>query len=210
MSHSRVGGAKRKKRLSLGVLLFCLICIFTWSVGDLLVAPTEVRWTRSQYALLLKSYRQDQKEWDSQRRELIGNLSEEKASLPVAAHQIPLEIILSYLVGNLGFGEGEFKDVALYPSQDPSTLSFYLSKYEPHPWPFRVLLSLEAKLEYTEGHWEVKFLHFRRGKRELPTGLAWIYLGPELQRLRTFESFADLAPGMALGKNETQALSLHW
>jgi hypothetical protein len=210
MSQTKPGGMKRKKRLSLGITLLVVACIFTWSVGDLLVVPGEVKWTRRQYSLLLKSYREDRGGWDAQRRDLIGSLGGRGVSLPVAAHDIPLEIILSYLVDHLGFAEGEFKGVALYPSQDPSSLSFYLSKYESHLWPFRVLLSLEAKLEYVDGRWDVKFLHFRRGRRELPTGLAWIYLGAELQRLRTFESFSDLAPGMALGQNETRSLSLRW
>lgn len=210
MSDELISRAKRKKRLSLGIAFLLLLTIFLWSAGDLFVTPSEVRWSRKQYSVLLSSYQEDRLDWDTQRRQLIGELTKEATALPPAAHNIPLEVILSYLVESLGFAEGDFKEVALYPAKDFSSLRFYLSKYEAQPWPFRILLSLEAQLEYKNGRWDVKFLSFRRGKRELPTGLAWIYLGPELQRLRTFEAFADLAPGLALGQSGTRDLSLHW
>lgn len=193
----------RKKWISRLLIAATLFAAFWLYAGDLYTSPKEVARSRTRYTKLLTSYRKNREEWDTRQVAFLAQIG--KGPLET---KLPFEILISYLVNHLGFSEGEFSHVALFPKSHPSEISFYLSKYESGWRPMRIVLSLEIKLVQEGGRWRAKLVEFRRGQRPMATGLAWIYLNAELQRLRSFESFAELLPHLSLEESEESEILL--
>ncbi len=89
--------------------------------------------------------------------------------------------VLAQLFDAWRLGAKQNSHVAISPKGPNHIL---ISKREAHTFPVHVILSLELELEEINGQLHSKIISLRRGSRELPKEMGWVYFGSELQYLK--------------------------
>jgi len=84
---------------------------------------------------------------------------------------------LARLGDRMELQSNHFKDIVIYPLDGEHLL---LSKHEKGPLLLSIVISLEVEL--VEG--KPVLVSLKRGSREVPVDLAWVYFGEELEILR--------------------------
>jgi hypothetical protein len=167
------------------------IAITVWLLlSDLFTAPTHVEQSRERFQKLSHRYLVKKEKWNRRKNDLLTQLNASSDSKKrVWIRKIPLETFMAYLFEDLSFTPNRFGNAAIYPSDNPSRL--ILSKYEYNVWPYRILLSLEIELQPQDGHLIATLKTLRRGSRQIPEALGWVYFASELEALRNLEQLPE-------------------
>lgn len=174
------------------------------------VVPDEVGQSRRDFANLKHQYMAHEKSWDQQKNEILSLLQSHDNNSDITKdpqnfHNLPYEVVLSYILDDLGFRNKSFKDCTLYPVFKRNQVRFILSKPEKDVWPLKVISSLEIAVNSSKEGVEFSFLRLRRGSKEIPINLAWNYFGPELQQLRSLEGFVGGVRDLCFSKEQPDA-----
>ncbi|MFT4553458.1 MAG: hypothetical protein ACI9S8_002098 [Chlamydiales bacterium] len=188
----------------LGLLL--LIAIPWFLMGDLFQSPSGVVKSRQEFFVIKSSYEKDKDRWDFQKDQILEvmnlhRLDDDIGKEKLLFESIPLEIMMAYLIDDLEISK-RFEDLVIFPAYALKQPKIILSKYESKIWPFQIPLSLEIEIYDDGDKLEAKFLRLQRGKREVPSALAWVYFGTELQALRSFTEFSGGLRGLKLYRKE--------
>lgn len=147
------------------------VLITSWFLtSDLFHVPQEVSLSRERFATLKQSYYSEPEKWSRQKAKRLS-LEEE----------VSPEAFLSYLAEQIELEGKHFQNVAIYPIGKKRLL---LSKQEKGPLLLTIIVSLEIELQTGKPH----LITLKRGSRELPPELAWVYFGEELQLLQSWQA----------------------
>ncbi|MCH1429172.1 MAG: hypothetical protein GWP59_04150 [Chlamydiales bacterium] len=184
-----------KKKLTTAIAALVLFCVPWVFMSDLLFSPWETMQSRNNFQSAVTQYSSNANKWDKQKEDILLQMKNQRLNKEIGKEQLqynylPIEVVLSFISNDLGFGKGALKDSTLFlDPEDDSLSTFILSKYEEGSWPLNILLSLRVKLDSSQNTTQVNFLDFKRGKRKVSVDLAWDYFTPELQALRLLESY---------------------
>ncbi len=184
---------KWKRHLTLWGILLALVGIPCLFMADLFCTPKDVVLSRRSFDALRRSYYARPATWGAKKEAVCSWIEARNGGAEITWEEgaIPLEVFMAYLVERLDLSPTELKDVSLYPGEDPDRKRLILSKHEKGFTPIPIILSLEMELEMVEGQIAPSFISLKRGSREVPTALAWVYFGPELQLLGCLKPIAE-------------------
>ena len=171
-----------KKKLTTAIAALVLFCVPWVFMSDLLFSPWETMQSRNNFQSAVTQYSSNANKWDKQKEDILLQMKNQRLNKEIGKEQLqynylPIEVVLSFISNDLGFGKGALKDSTLFlDPEDDSLSTFILSKYEEGSWPLNILLSLRVKLDSSQNTTQVNFLDFKRGKRKVSVDLAWITL----------------------------------
>lgn len=182
-----------KRQLILWGILATLLAVPCLFMADLFYTPREVVLSRRSFEALRRSYYAKPASWGEKKEAICSWIDQRKAGENLSWEEgpIPMEVFMAYLVERLELSPSALQDVALFPGEDPERKRLILSKHEKGFTPIPIILSLEMEVEMVEGQLAPRFISLKRGSREVPTALAWVYFGPELQLLGCLKPIAE-------------------
>lgn len=187
-------GKFSKKKLFLFCSFLIAMTVPWFWMSDLLSPKTEAQFSRVQFFQAKDYYLKDAKKWDEQKESLLKQMQEDRldltpAKMPLSLKSISMEVVMSYLIEELGFST-KLSNSTLYFQPHLDGTSITLTKYEEGIWPLKILLSLEILLKKKQGRVTSSFVNLYRGSRPISIDLAYEYFTQELTALRPLETIS--------------------
>lgn len=205
-------GPSEKEEGSKGKLFFLNFPLFQWKVfffflfcgiavaahwiftSELFNVPRDVFQSRKHFFSAKDHYENNKEYWDAKQNHFIRAVRQEMDlggddNVWYHLQGISSEILISFLVRELGVNPKLIGQVAIAPQKGSSSFKVILSKYEQVLWPLQIMLSLEMEFKIKSGHFSIEFTRLRRGSQDISLGLSWAYFGPELEPLKKLELF---------------------
>ncbi len=181
------------------LLSFVLSVLVLWiATADLFDVPRDVRKDRQMYAIARRQYLDNPHYWYSQYLQLEHALKRavhenREHEVPTILQQITPQALIALLANHSKMNVEGLKSFAIIPKISGSSFVIDASKPEPDIWPFKVMLSIELQVSFSQEGASVLVSRLRRGSQELSPALSWAYFGAELENLkRTFNHPSEI------------------